>query len=675
MVIRMKKVTIGIFAHANAGKTTITEQLLYRTKVTSSVGRVDSGTTVTDSMSIEKERGITIQSSVVSFNIGDIKFQLIDTPGHIDFYAEVERAINALDGAVLVISGVEGVEAQTFSIWKQLQEKNVPTIIYINKMDRMGADYSRVLIELQSKLHANVIPINWINKQGDDYSNDTLPKEEMLNYLFDTDPEFAYSALENIKNIELDNLNEHIYELSRNNRLSVVIGGSALKGVGITELVECVHHCFPGYSENNGEFFGYVFAVRVREGKKRVFIKVLRGKLALKDLLRIDEGNEIKVSSLYLSEGIIFRPVDELKCGDVGIIDNLPVSSGQYIGVCDGSERKSNYMYPILDMQVEFSDKYDVYEIINALNILNEEDPCINVRYSTETKKIIISLMGEVQGQVIVQMMKERFELDIKLCNPVIVHKETPSQIGKGSCYYTRVSGVELEVLPLEPGSGLKYKSKLSTDFLHKKYQRQTERLVMKYIKQGVMGWEVTDAEVHLINGKFDSLGSDPLHFNIAVPLALMRALRQCHEKILEPISQFVVVSPESSFNVVLQYLNGKGATFEISYESNNIVKINGEINTKLIFDAPLDIIKLTSGLGFFYSRIAKYSLSAEQNIENEFVGADPRNEVQFVISDMKAGLDSLDPIMSKKKKESKSKYKRVQKEREIKELKKKGLL
>lgn len=666
---------MGVFAHANAGKTTITEHLLYNTQTISDIGRVDAGTTVTDSLKLERQRGITIQSSVVSFFLNGRKIQLIDTPGHVDFSAEVERAINALDGAVLVISGVEGIEAQTFTIWKQLNEKGIPTIIYINKMDRLGANYSRVLSDLKQKLHANIVPVSMVDVVEGNATVRRSTTNEILEYLFDIAPEYVDSKLDNLEMYSYDECLHDVYSLSRSNKLCCVIGGSALKGIGITHLMECLDNCLPSHHEKNGSFAGFVFAVRIRDGKKRAYIKILQGNLSLKDTLTLSEENEVKVSSLFLSQGTNLIPVNTVTSGDVAILENLAVSSGQVIGDSNAFEKLVNYIHPVLDMQVSFSTRHSVESILSALNIMNEEDPYLNVRFSVETKKICVSLMGEVQAQVVRQMVKERFDLDIQFENPVLIHKEAPTKSGKSSAYYTRVSGVELEVVPLDKGAGFRYKSKLSTDFLHKKYQRQTERLVLQYAKQGVFGWEVTDAEVRLINGKFDSLGSEPKHFNIAVPLAFMRALKKCNMEVLEPISQFTIVVPESQLNLITQYVMSKGAVFEVQYGEKKIVTITGEIPMRQIMDAPMIIAKLTSGLGLFYSKIIKYNTSYQQDVVNQYYGADPRNEVCFVINDMKSGLDALDPIMSKKKKVSKSKFKRVQKEKEIRSLKSKGEL
>jgi ribosomal protection tetracycline resistance protein len=268
-------------------------------------------------------------------------------------------------------------------------------------------------------------------------------------------------------------------------------------------------------------------------------------------------------------------------------------------------------------------------------------------------------------------MLYDRFNIDAVLTNPVVIHKEVPTQVGQGEAYYTRVSGVKLEIKPLPSGSGLVYQSKLSTDFLHKKYQRQTERLVLQYAKQGLYGWEITDAEINLLDGKFDSMGSEPKHFNIAVPLALIRALKQASMKIFEPISSYTIITPKQTLSLVLQHLYNRNGTAVIKQDDDEFVTVTGEATLESMHDFPVELGIISSGRGIYTFQVQKYKLSSNQSIECEHIGPDPRNEVTFIISDMKASLDYLDPVMSKKKKVSRSKFKRERREREMRQLKK----
>ncbi len=453
--------TIGIFAHANAGKTTITENLLYETNVIQNIGRVDTGDTVTDSMKIEKERGITIRSSLVSFEVNGKRVQLIDTPGHVDFSAEVERAINVLDGAILVISGVEGVEAQTYTIWKALRQKNIPTIFFINKMDRQGADFERTLKELKEKLNTDVIPLEDIIKENDlKISFKELSTEKLIEFLPDIEEtdELIESYLKEQKGVTKEEILERIKKLSKESKIFPVIGGSALKNSGVKNLVKCIGEYFPKANRTpENKFSAYVYTVRVDDGQKKIYIKVLDGELSNRDNVKLDEENQSKVNGIYIADGDKIVPTYSISSGEIGIITGIDAKCGQLIGEQDKKENYIKIVKPLINMEVSTNEKKDIVRLVDALNILNDEDPYLNVRYSKSTKKIYISLMGEVQAQIISSMLKDRFGLDARLSDPVIIHKETPSMEAVGEAYYTRVSGLKLGVKPLPKGSGLVY--------------------------------------------------------------------------------------------------------------------------------------------------------------------------------------------------------------------------
>ena len=672
-----KIMTLGVFAHANAGKTTITENLLYDAHVINKIGRVDSGNTVTDSMKVEKERGITVRSSLVSFDAEGKKIQLIDTPGHVDFSAEVERAINVLDGAVLAISGVEGVEAQTYTIWNALKEKKVPTIFFINKMDRLGANYERTIDDLKEKLQAPIIALQKIEKINDKIIISDLTKDEIIEQLTSIDDgvdDIIEKYLENPERLSDKELNQRIEKKKKNGQINIAIGGSALKSIGTNELVHYISRYLPDAERKiNDEFSAYVYTVRVdSNGQKNLYIRVLTGEISPRDTIIIDEeNNEAKIKSAFVSDGKEIVNTNCLKSGDIGIITGIDAKCGQLLGSQRDKNKYVNFVKPLINMEINTIEKKQVIKLVEALKVLNDEDPYLNVRYSKNTGKIYLSLMGEVQAQVIEEMLKDRFNVDAILSKPVIIHKEKPLKKGVGEAYYTRVSGLKLEIEPLPEGSGFHYKSNLSTDFLHKKYQRQTERLIKKYSKQGLYGWEVTDAEVRLVDGRFDSMGSEPKHFNIAVPLAFMRALKDSDVELLEPISSYSIIVPKEDLSNVVQLLSKKSSNFEIDETMEHNVKITGEAPLDLMSNFPVELNKLTSGRGIYSQNVEKYEHSRDQDKESPYIGPDPRNEVPFIISDMGASLDFLDPIRSKKKKVSRAKFKRERKEKQIREEKK----
>lgn len=654
-----KYCTLGIFAHANAGKTTVTENILYEANIIKRIGRVDEGTTVTDSMSVERNRGITVRSSVVSFIDNQTQFFLIDTPGHVDFSSEVERAINTLDGAILVVSAVEGVEAQTYTIYEALKRKNIPVIVFINKVDRKNADYEKVLCDLKTKLGMRLVKLSDIKY---DNSGNIIVSEsdtdDLMNDLAECDDSLVDDYLSG--KLSRDTLLKKVFELSRKSLLSVVFGGTALKCIGTQQLFNHLSKCLPTYEyTKKTEFSGYVYMVRVEENVAKAFIKVLSGEMHVRDEIDVGDDQKQKIVSIKVPTGATYASVESVTSGQIAICTGLNVKPGQLIG---NQLDKSNYIsfvHPKLNIQVVPKSPNQLHDLYNALKIMELEDPYLNVRISAnEGKKIIISLMGEVQAQIIESELQERFNIPVNLSHANIIHKERPTKEGSGEASYTKVSKVEIKVYPLPQGSGLKYESRLSTDYLLRKYQRQTERLVYQYAKQGLFGWEVTDALIVLTNGRFDSMGSEPKHFNIAVPLALMRALKDCNEKLLEPISEYYVVIPKSAMSDVTRELSSRNAFYEVISENSESMSLRGEIPTKMISDFPVVLSKLSSGRGIFTSSIIRYTDSVQQNILNDYVGFDPRNEVKFVINEMGGDLDSLDVAVSKKRKSSRSKFK-----------------
>ena len=661
-----KKLTLGIFAHANAGKTTITEHLLYHTNVIEEIGRVDLGNTVTDNMKVEQERGITVRDSIVSFELNNKNIQLIDTPGHVDFSAEVERAINVLDGAVLVISGVEGLEAQTYTIWRALQEKNIPVIIFINKMDRKGADYDRVVSELQNNLKVPTLTLKHVYQKNDDsLSIESSSTEDIIEELSMVDDEVLEKYI-NGKIIDEDWLVNRAIKLTHENKVFPVIGGSALTDVGINDLVDAISKYLPTTSKRLDEdMSAYVFMVRVNDGTKNAYVKVLNGSLSNRDIIKTSDEKIEKVTNIMISDGSKMKAVYTAYSGDIAIINGLDVNCGQIIGNNKGLDKYISFVKPLLTMEINPEDKKDTIELMRALKILNAEDPYLNVRYNERTNSIYCSLMGEVQSQIIKTMLEERFKIKARFENPIVIHKEVPTTSVSAKASYTCVSGIELEVSPLERGSGFRYVSKLSTDFMHLKYQRQIERLINYYSKQGLHGWELTDMEVALIGGQFDSMGSDPMHFNIITPLALFRCLKRANMKLLEPISKYIITCPESHLSNVIKLISTKNGMYRITNSYDGEVTIEGEAPSVNMLNFPLELSMNTSGRGTYTSYISRYEISKYQDAEMTYIGADPRNETTFVINDMKASLDSLDETLMKKKKESRSKFARMQKEKE----------
>ena len=296
--------TLGVFAHANAGKTTITEQLLYHTNVKRSRGRVDYGDTTTDNLKVERERGISVRASLVTLPLADRLVQLIDTPGHADFSAEVERAISILDGAILVVSGVEGVESQTQIIWKILKERKIPTLFFINKMDRVGADFDRVVAEMQTKLDTNILPIVRVNKSVDgqlSYNDVRIENivEELANY-----NDCILERYLNDERITKEWLSEQVKTMTSTSNLFFVYGGSALLDEGMMRLIDGISTYLPTASKAKiDNFTGYIYTVKRDFGSRDLYVKVLDGELENRYEFINEDGLRQKVRTITKIDG------------------------------------------------------------------------------------------------------------------------------------------------------------------------------------------------------------------------------------------------------------------------------------------------------------------------------------------------------------------------------------
>ncbi|MBQ9024312.1 MAG: TetM/TetW/TetO/TetS family tetracycline resistance ribosomal protection protein [Bacilli bacterium] len=642
-----KVMTLGVFAHANAGKTTITEQLLYHTNVKKKTGRVDHGDTTTDNLKVEQDRGITVRSSMVTMPLDDRIIQLIDTPGHVDFSAEVERAISVLDGAILVVSGVERVEPQTQVIWKILQERKVPTIIFVNKMDRMGADYDKTIREMQTKLNINILPIVNVKKniQTNELSYEDVKIENIIEELANVDDHILEKYINEDK-ISRDWLYDKVKELSYSGNLHFVYGGSALNDDGMLRLIDGIKEFLPTASKKKtDEFSGYVYTVKRDNGVRELYVKVLDGELENRKEFVDLEGNKQRIRTLTYLDGDKRVRKDKLETGEIGIVTGLDYKCGQVIGAPQPDFKSTSFVNPLFHVTVSVEDKAKIPELVNALEALNDEDPDLHLQFDKFTNEISIDLMGPLQTEIIDNLLNERFGIKADFSKPIIIHKETPISIGKGMATFDRVSGVEFEIKPLPRGSGLKYESHFSTDYLFTKYQKQIERLVYMYAQQGLYGWQITDAQINLIGGKSDSVCSDPSHFNIAVPLALMRSIKDAGMQLLEPLMDYEVSTPNDSFRKVLAALSNLGLKYEQINDNGENTILPGTAPLSEMLELPTTITRLTGGHGSMIKKPAGYELKGTNEIlEKRYIGPDPRNEEMFAM-EMNSSIDHIDRV------------------------------
>lgn len=646
MKVKNKITTLGIFAHANAGKTTITEQLLVHTNVKKSTGRVDHGNTTTDNLKIEQSRGISVRASLVTIPLKDKTIQLIDTPGHVDFSAEVERAISVLDGAILVISGVEGIEPQTKVIWNILKERNIPTIIFINKMDRIGANFDRILSEIKNKLGADCLPMVRVEQDPSSIKNLNYHEtslEEKTEFIAEHDEDIMDAYVEN-EQIPQEIIEEKIREHALNGDIQVVFGGSALNNEGMNILIDAISKYIPDYkTRKNTDKSGYIYTVKRETGVRELYIKVLSGTFKNREEIITPDGEIEKIKTITKINGFTREKSDELKEGEIGIITGPNLRCGEFLGTPDKQFTQVSFINPLFQTTIEPIKDEDRIKLVEALSIINDENPDLQAMFNKQTGQIIIKLVGLLQAEIIDNTLKERFGIQAKFSNPTIVHKETPLETGYGYASYTRVSGVGFEIRPLPAGSGIKYSSKLSTDFLFTKYQKQAERLVKQYLQQGLFGWEATDIEVTLIDGKCDNVGSDPSDFNIAVPIALTRAMKSAGMKLLEPNILYEINCDKNNYKGILSLASKFGVKYDSIEYVDNCVRFIGIAPLREIIDLPTSITKLSGGSASIIEKPYGYiDYQLPIPIERKYIGPDPRNEEEFIMN-MGMSFENLD--------------------------------
>ncbi|MDU3351297.1 MAG: GTP-binding protein, partial [Clostridium sp.] len=455
----MKK-TIGILAHVDAGKTTFSEQILYHTKSIRNRGRVDHKNSFLDTHDIEKERGITVFSEQATFQIGSSTYYLIDTPGHIDFSTEMERALSILDYAILLISGVEGIQGHTETIWNLLRKYNIPTFIFINKMDRTGSDLERVLEEVNENLANDICHIDSIHGMSEELIEFISERnEDLLERYFNGDYE---------EEIWINELKELIKE----NKIFPCLSGSALQDEGIDNFLNIFNELtYTNYDEEE-EFSGRVHKIRYdNNGTRITFIKAISGNLKVRDEITygmLDEEITEKVSSIRLYNGNKFSTVEKISAGDVfavtGITKAMP---GEDIGKNRGNIKFN--MIPTLTSKVIFDKSYNVKEVLEYFRILENEDPALNVIWNETHQEIQVSIMGKIQLEVLKEVALNRFNLKIEFGPCEIMYKETIDSKTYGYGHFEPLkhyAEVHLKIEPNKRGEGITFENKCHADDL-----------------------------------------------------------------------------------------------------------------------------------------------------------------------------------------------------------------
>lgn len=529
----MKKITLGILAHVDSGKTTLSEAFLYATGKIRKLGRVDHKDAFLDNFDLEKQRGITIFSKQAELEYADTKITLLDTPGHVDFSAEMERTLQVLDYAVLVVSGSEGVQGHTETLWKLLNKYNIPTFIFVNKMDMPGTNKEFALTNIRNKFGDGVIDLSVEEK---DMEAIAVCDEDVLEMYMESGE------------ISDETIADLVYE----RKLFPCYFGSALKNEGIDKLLDGINrYSFePVYHE---EFGAKVFKIVKENGVRLTYMKITGGFIKVKDILSgITDGNQWseKINDIRVYSGEKFKSISEADAGCICAISGL---NNTYPGQGLGFEMQSESpnLQPVLSYQIIIPENVNINQAYKMLKELEEEDPTLSLKWNEETKEIIANVMGPIQIQVLKHIIKERFNMDVEFGTGSILYKETINNIVEGVGHFEPLkhyAEVHLLMEPGQLGSGITFESNLNESLLSRNWQRLIMTHLAEKEHKGVLtGSPITDIHFTLVAGKAHLKHTEGGDFREATYRAIRQGLKKAESVLLEPYYNFTLKIPSEN--------------------------------------------------------------------------------------------------------------------------------
>ena len=637
----VENIVMGILAHVDAGKTTLSEGMLYLSGTVRKLGRVDHKDAFLDTYSLERDRGITIFSKQAVFSLGNRRINLLDTPGHVDFSAEMERTLQVLDYAVLVISGADGVQGHTETLWKLLNLYEIPTFIFINKMDQSGTDRDSLIAELKERLDEGCI----VFSKGKDAENEKVDKAETkgrkdkdLNEETDI-CSLGFESLEELAMTDeavLDYFMEHetvrdkdICRLIKERKVFPCYFGSALKLDGVQELLAGFREymvSFPGKEE----FGAKVFKIsRDDKGERLTFLKVTGGKLVVKMPINKEE----KINQIRIYSGAKYEAVNEVEAGGVCAVTGL---SSSYIGQGLGVEKGTTapFLEPVLTYQMILPEGVDTTKILRELKQLEEEEPLLNIVWNPTLEEIHVQLMGEVQTEILKTMIAERFHLDVEFGKGKIVYKETIKTPVVGVGHYEPLrhyAEVHLKMEPLEAGSGLVFDADCSEDVLDRNWQR----LILTHLQErehpGVLtGSPITDMKITIVAGRAHLKHTEGGDFRQATYRAVRQGLKSAESVLLEPWYFFVLEVPSEQVGRAMSDIGQMNGSFEgpEAEDKQGMVRLEGTAPASEMRDYQREVWAYTKGRGRITFTLKGYESchNAEEVIQE--IGYDSERDV-----------------------------------------------
>lgn len=600
----MNNITLGLLAHVDAGKTTFAEQLLYHTGAIRSRGRVDHQDTFLDTHEIEKARGITVFADQAEFLYGSSRFFLLDTPGHVDFSPEMERALQVLDYAVVIISAVEGVEGHTETVWQLLRKHQIPTFFFINKIDRTGADPQRVFEEIRDQLSGDalMLPEEEKGELPEDLKAFVAEREDRLlgAYLEGSMPDSAWQ--------------EAMVYMVRSGKLFPCMQGSALLDLGIDRFLRRLEALTLTDYDAQPPFAGRVFKVRHDEkGTRITYIKALQGVLQVREDLSYGEVHDPlseRITGIRKYSGHKYTSADWAAAGELFAVTGLSAAQpGEGVGVLPGSI--GSELIPTLKSKVQFEPPVHLKEVLHSFQLLGAEDPSLNVSWNEAVQELYIHVMGQIQLEILEQIMRERFAIPVTFGPPEILYMETIAAPVYGCGHFEPLKHYAEVLLKLEPGergSGVVFFNQCHPDDLAAGYQHQIEQYLLESRHHGLLtGSPLTDLRITLLSGRAHNKHTHGGDFREAAFRALRQGLEQADNILLEPIYDLKIRIDTDELGKVMTDIQQASGSFAPPEINGTKAVITGKVPVATFMNYAVRLASMTQGKGALSLKVAEY--------------------------------------------------------------------
>ena len=633
----MKKLVIGILAHVDAGKTTLSEELLFLCGEIRKIGRVDHGDAFLDTYELEKERGITIFSKQALLKTENMEVTLLDTPGHVDFSAEMERTLQVLDYAILVINGMDGVQSHTMTLWRLLERYQIPTLLFVNKMDQQGTDHDALLNDLKQHLHENCVDFG--RTQDTDYGMYELTPEQLENIAV-CEEDILETYLETGIVEDRD-----IARLIIQRKIFPCYFGSALKEKGVKDFWNGVQK-YTAEPKRLTEFGAKVFKIaRDEQGNRLTYMKITGGSLKVKTLLSSNSNGqslpgrkaeeaawEEKVDQIRLYSGAKYELTSEAEAGTVCAVTGL---TRTYPGEGLGIERESELpiLEPVLNYQIILPDDCDPHQMLQKLRQLEEEEPQLHILWDSQLAEIHAQLMGEVQIEILKKMIWDRFHVAVEFGAGSIVYKETVAEPIEGVGHFEPLrhyAEVHLLIEPGEPGSGCQFFTACSEDVLARNWQR----LILTHLEEkehiGVLtGSPLTDVQITILTGRAHAKHTEGGDFRQATYRAVRQGLRKAKNILLEPYYEFCLEVPAEMIGRAMADVQKMQGTFDAPEVEGETAILKGTAAVAQMRDYQKEVVSYTHGTGKLFCSLKGYAPCKNQDEVIQNIGYDPEADLE----------------------------------------------